>query len=120
MKFLLMIHVDPAASDALSEEERKAGYDAHDAFIALTENSGELVGFAALADPASSATVRVRDGIPAVTSGPYVAAEEFLAGFCVVDCETVERAAELAALIPDARYAAVEVWPVMDSGGTEM
>lgn len=75
MKFLLMIHVDPAASDALSEEERKAGYDAHDAFIALTENSGELVGFAALADPASSAAVRVRDGIPARFGGELVDAE---------------------------------------------
>jgi hypothetical protein len=64
--------------------------------------------------------VRVRDGVPAVTDGPYVEAKEFLAGYYVVECETAERAGELAAQIPDARYTAIEVRPVMDAGGLEM
>jgi hypothetical protein len=55
-----------------------------------------------------------------VTDGPYVEVKEFLAGFYVVDCETVERANELAAMIPDARLTAVEVRPVMDEAGMEM
>jgi hypothetical protein len=120
MKYLLMIHVNPDALSALSEEERRAIFAAHDAFAELTKESGELVGFAALADPSQSKTVRVRDGVPAVTDGPYLEAKEFLAGYTVIDCETPQRAAELAALIPDAKYTAVEVRPVMDSGGSEM
>ncbi len=120
MKYLLMIHVNPDALNALSEEERKAIFAAHDAFAELTKASGELVGFAALADPSQSQTVRVRGGVPAVTDGPYLEAKEFLAGYTVVDCETPERATELAAMIPDAKYTAVEVRPVMDSGGSEM
>ena len=88
MKYLLMIHVNPTLLESLSEEERNAIFGAHDEFQALTTASGELVGFAALADPSNTRTVRVRDGAPAVTDGPYVEAKEFLAGYYVVDCDS--------------------------------
>jgi hypothetical protein len=120
VKYLLMIYMNPAIFETLSEEEQNAVFSAHDTFSAATKESGELVGFAALADPSNSTTVRVRDGVPAVTDGPYVEAKEFLAGYYVVECETVERAGELAAQIPDAQYTAIEVRPVMDAGGLEM
>ncbi len=38
----------------------------------------------------------------------------------VVDCDTPERAAEIAASVPDARFAAVEVHPIMGTSGEEM
>jgi hypothetical protein len=120
MKYLLMITVNPQILDALSEEERIQVYAAHDAFEAPLKESGELVGFAALADPSNSTTVTVRDGVPAVTDGPYAEAKEFLAGFYIVDCESAERANELAALIPDAKLTGIEVRPVMESSGLEM
>ena len=115
-----MIYMNPEMSETLSEEESNAVHSAHDAFQAVTKDSGELVGFAALADPSNSSTVRVRDGVPAVTDDPYVEAKDFLAGYYVVECETAERAGELAAQIPDAQYTAIEVRPVMDGGGLEM
>lgn len=120
MKYLLMITANPAAPHAVTEEDRTAGYAAHDRLIALTRESGELVGFVALADPSNSRTVRVRAGVPAVTDGPYLEAKEFLAGYYLLDCETPARAEELAALIPAARVAGIEVRPVMESGGLEM
>jgi hypothetical protein len=120
VKYLLMIHMNPATWESLSEEERNAVFSAHDAFEKTTRESGELVVFAALADPSNSTTVRVRGGVPAVTDGPYVETKEFLAGFYVVDCESVQRANELAATIPDARYTAIEVRPVMDAGGMDL
>jgi hypothetical protein len=55
-----------------------------------------------------------------ITDGPYVEAKEFLAGYYAVECETAQRAHELAAQIPDARYTAIEVRPVMESSGLEM
>jgi hypothetical protein len=96
------------------------GTGAPDAFLPPRRESGVLVGFVALADPSTSSTVRVRHGAAAVTDGPYVEAEEFLAGYYQVDCETPERAFELAALIPGARLTAVEVRPVMAASGMEM
>ena len=85
----------------------------------LTE-SGELVTGEALADSVNSRTVRVRDGLQVTTDGPYVETKEQLAGYIVVDCERPERASEIAARIPDARFTAVEVRPIMDLSGLEM
>ena len=120
MKFMIIMHMNPAVWDALPEERRQAVMDGHGPLLKHITESGELVSTHALGDPSASATVRVRGGVPAVTDGPYLEAKEFLAGYYVVDCESVERAVELAAQIPDARYTAIEVRPVMDEGGGEL
>jgi hypothetical protein len=120
MKYLLMIHLNPTVFESLTEEDRQAVFSAHDEFIRLTKESGELVSSIALADPSNSTTVRIRDETTAVTDGPYIESKEFLAGYYIVDTETVERAQELAALIPDARFSAIEVRPVMNEGGPDM
>lgn len=120
MNYLLMIHMNLAVFETLSEAEMTAVVDAHDEFRERASESGELVGFAALADPSNTTTVRVRGDVPAVTDGPYLEPKEYLAGFYVVDCETVERVNELAAMVPDARFAAVEVRPLMEESGLEM
>lgn len=119
MKFLLSMHINPAVFNALSEEERNEIGDGHGAFIDTITKSGELITTQALADPAQSAVVRVRGGQPAVTDGPYLEAKEYLGGFYLIDCDSQERAVELAAMIPDAAVdgMAVEVRPVMFSAG---
>ncbi|HYT80174.1 MAG TPA: hypothetical protein VEQ37_13170 [Actinomycetota bacterium] len=45
---------------------------------------------------------------------------ESLAGYYLVECETLERATEPAARIPDAQYTAVDVRPLMHYAGMEM
>src|SRR3954452_23423573 len=120
MKYLLLIYLNPTTFEALSEAERDEIFKGHDAFQGPLRESGELVGFAALADPSNTKTVRVRSGVQAVTDGPFVEAKEHLAGWYVVDCDSVERANELAAQIPDAKYTAIEVRPVMNAEGLEM
>ena len=120
MKYLLIIHNNPAFLDALSGEELDELMAAHGPFQEQLRESGELVGFAALADPSQSRTVRVRDGVPAVTDGPYLEAKEHLAGYYEVDCASIERAVELAGRMPEARYQGVEVRPVLGPGGDEM
>jgi hypothetical protein len=120
MKYLLMIYVNPTLMETFSEEEMNAIFAAHDAFQKPLAETGEMVGFAGLADPSNSRSVRVRDGVLSATDGPYVEAKEFLAGYYVVDCETEQRAIELAGQLPDAKYTAIEVRPVMESSGLEM
>ena len=73
-----------------------------------------------LADSSLAKTVRVRDGVPAVTDGPFVEAKEHLAGYCLFECETPERAIEIAVRWPDARHWAVELRPLMTASGEEM
>jgi hypothetical protein len=120
MKFLLIMHVNPAVLDALTEEERNEIGTGHGAFIDVIKKSGEMITTLALADPSQSAVVRARGSQPVVTDGPFLEAKEYLGGFYLIDCESRERALELAALIPDTKIdgLAVEVRPVMFSDGT--
>ena len=62
----------------------------------------------------------MRDGVPAITDGPFLEAKEQLAGICLFDCETLERATDIAARWPDARHWAVELRPLMHASGAEM
>ena len=120
MKYLLMIYMNPTLFDTLSEDERNAIFAGHDEFQKPLKESGELLGFAALADPSNSITVRVRDDALSATDGPYVEAKEFLAGYYALECDSKERVIELAAQIPDAKYTAIEIRPLMESSGLEM
>jgi hypothetical protein len=119
MKFLLIMHLNPEVWDGLTEEERTEIGDGHGAFIDAITKSGELITTQALADPSQSAVVRVRGGQPVITDGPYLEVKEYLGGFYLIDCESRERALELAAMIPDAKVEGmgVEVRPVMFSAG---
>jgi hypothetical protein len=74
VRYMLLIYLNPEIWESLSEEDRNQVFRGHDAFIKMITESGEMVGTEALADPSNSATVRVRDGVPAVTEGTYVAA----------------------------------------------
>jgi hypothetical protein len=59
-------------------------------------DSGELVETRGLSTPVHSRRVRLQEGVPLVTDGPYAEAEEVLAGYWVVDCESFDRATEIA------------------------
>jgi hypothetical protein len=120
MKYLLLIYTAPRAFEALSEEDRNAMMSEAGRHTEELKASGELVGGAALADIENSRTVRVRDGVPATTDGPFAEAKEQLAGYYVVDCDGIERATEIATADPAARFWAVEVRPIMDEVGMEM
>ena len=122
MKFLLVLHNNPAVLEALGPEEQQRLMDGHAAFIEATQTSGELVVTQALADPSQSAVVRVRNGVPVISDGPYLEAKEFLGGYYLVDVADRERALELAGQIPDASIdgLGVEVRPIMFEAGLEM
>jgi hypothetical protein len=51
-------------------------------------DSGELVETRGLSAPVHSRRVRLQQGAPVVTDGPYAESEEVLAGYWVVDCAT--------------------------------
>ncbi|WP_202897169.1 YciI family protein [Actinopolymorpha pittospori] len=59
--------------------------------------SGEFVDARGLSAPAHARRVQVRDGVPVVTDGPYPETEEVLAGYTIVECESFDRATEIAA-----------------------
>jgi hypothetical protein len=131
MRYLMLIYTnaenwahpsygqDPAFL-ALPEEEQDALHAQAEALRREITQSGELVGGTALSAPALTRSVRVRGGLPATTDGPFLEAKEQLAGYFILDCESAERAEEIAARIPDARFAGVELRPIMEQAGQEM
>ena len=123
MKYLILIYHNPEARqvwDSLPESERAGGMSAYAALNEALAGSGELIVTEALADASLTRTVSVRDGQTIATDGPFAEVKEQLAGFYLVECESIDRAVEIAGRIPDAPIARIEVRPVMRYEGLEM
>jgi hypothetical protein len=123
VKYLLLIHSNPITwghpsflhtKEGLALSERERGDLSAQLEKLLTElsESGELVVAEPLAAPARTKVVRIRKGVRATTDGPYSEAKEQLAGVFIVEVATPERAEEIAARIPEAQYAGVELRPI--------
>ena len=76
--------------------------------------AGELVDSRGLADPSQAKVVRIQDGIPVATDGPYAEAKESLAGYWLVDVDSEARAIEIASRVVDFTKEPLEVRQVMD------
>jgi hypothetical protein len=123
VKYLILIWSNPASREiweGFSAEERREGLTAYAALTEDLEASGELIVTEALADPSLTKRVSVREGRTVTSDGPFAEAKELLAGFYLVDCESAERAVEIAARVPEAELGLVEVRPAMDLSGFEM
>jgi hypothetical protein len=103
MRFMLLQNYGPVGSGAApmydwAPEDMKAHIDFQ---IALSEEltaTGELVDAQALSGPEQAKFV-VCDGTsaPVITDGPYPESKELLAGFRLIDVESLDRALEIAA-----------------------
>jgi hypothetical protein len=76
--------------------------------------TGALGYGAELDSPATAKTVRVRDGETIVTDGPFAETKEQLGGLMVLDCEDLDQAISIAARIPVAFRASVELRPLVE------
>jgi hypothetical protein len=68
-----------------------------ESFNAELAESGELVDTRGLAAPVHTRRVQLQSGVPVVTDGPYAEAQEVLAGYWVIECDSFDRATEIAA-----------------------
>jgi len=102
MRYMLMMHAPRGTGDYQIGSWSPDDLNAHIAFMhqlnqELTK-AGELVGAEGLAPPGQAKVVRAgKNGVPAVTDGPFPEAKEFLAGFWIVEVDRPERAYEIAA-----------------------
>jgi hypothetical protein len=101
MKYVLMMHI-PKSGYGVFGAWSPIDIQANIAFVRNLNktlgDSGEFVAAEGLAMPDQAKVVRARtDGVP-VTDGVFPESKEFLAGYLMVDVETVERAYEIAAI----------------------
>lgn len=99
---MLMMHAPKGTGDWQVADWTPTDLEAHVGFMQrLAEDlakSGELVAAEGLTGPGEARIVKAgKNGLPAVTDGPFAEAKEFLAGFWIVDVDRAERAYEIAA-----------------------
>ena len=76
----------------------------------MTASGTRVVG-GLLAERDDAATVRVRGPHTLVSDGPSVDADEFIAGFNVIECADLDEAVAVAAAHPVSRFHSIEVRP---------
>ena len=118
MRYLCLLVGEPtiAAPEPGSAEFLQMLNDYGTATAAMAD-SGVLVDSAPLELPPNARCLRMRDGTPLVTYGPFMEIKEVIGGYYVLDCADMDGALRWAATIPAARYGVIEVRPVMTMGG---
>ncbi|MBX3347061.1 MAG: YciI family protein [Nitrospira sp.] len=117
MKFILLVHHDETSFETFSEERRRALLENSIGLCHQLDTQGQYV-HASPVHPAASATlVRVRDGKPIVTDGPFIETREQMAGYFLIDAKDREEAVAIAARVPGATIGTVEVRPVREVEG---
>jgi hypothetical protein len=117
VKYVVLIYSNPTSRQiwaSLSGARRAEGLAYYAALNQALIESGELIVTEALASQDKAKRVSVHEGITTTTDGPFAEAKEHLAGFYLLDCESMERAVEIASEVPEAEYGLVEVRPVME------
>ncbi|WP_406393521.1 YciI family protein [Streptomyces sp. NBC_00887] len=111
MKYLVMVQGSQAdyeamrgkasaSSPAWNEQDVKAMFAFMEGINNDLAESGEMVDGQGLVEPAKTRFVSAgADGQPVISDGPYGETKELLAGYWVLDCESLERVTEIAARI---------------------
>jgi hypothetical protein len=102
VKYMLLLqaslHGDQPHIHTWDPADIKAHIDHMHEFAKKLIAEGEFVDAQGLAGPEEAKTVRATaTGVPAVTDGPFPESKEFLAGYWVIDVDSLDRAVELAA-----------------------
>jgi hypothetical protein len=97
-QWLALLLAPPASAAIPGTPEWQAEAAQHGEFA--TAAGDHIVGGAALHEPATATTVRVRDGEVLLTDGPYPESAEIATGFYVLSAAEREEAVKLAATIP--------------------
>jgi hypothetical protein len=112
MQYLLLIYDAEKNIASMSQDDRARLMADYNTFSADLAKSGKLVGGNRLHDVAKATTVRVREGKPQLTDGPFAETREQLGGYYLIDAKDLDEACAIAARIPSAKLGSIEVRPV--------
>lgn len=109
MPYMLLIHEPRGQRATRTEAEGQALYDRMLQTASALKARGVLRAAESLRADTDASRVRVRGGQRQVLDGPFAEAKEMVGGFFLVDCATREEAIAIAAELPAAEFATVEV-----------
>lgn len=111
MKYMLLIYMD---EQALSDSERQACYVESTQFAHKLNTDGKYLAANPLHPVATATTLKVRDGKPLVTDGPFAEMREQLGGYFLVEARNLDEAISIAQQLPGAKVGSVEIRPVLE------
>ena len=111
MQYLLLIYQSEANSP--SDADRSKMMEEYGKFTQSIIQNGNFKAGDALQPTSTATTVRVKDGKPVVTHGPFAETREALIGYYLIDAKDLDEALAIAARVPSARIGSIEVRPVM-------
>ncbi|HEY1238739.1 MAG TPA: YciI family protein [Solirubrobacterales bacterium] len=114
MRYLLTFVRDADRMYEGTEEEMKAGMEAWNEFNREAREAGVLIANEALELPNTASTVRITDGEPVITDGPFAETKEQLGGFALIDVAGLDEAIAWAKKVPLRPDSKVEVRAVKD------
>ena len=117
MKYMLLVHHDEESFRQRPDTERQQMIQESVQLARQLHASGHYLGAAPLHPTSETICVRVRDGKPRVTDGPFAETREQLGGYFLVNAKDLDEAIGIAARIPGARIGTVEIRAVTEVSG---
>src|ERR1700676_273252 len=114
MKYMMLIYM---GENAMNEAEREHCYVESAQLARDLHAKGQYLAANPLHPVATATSVRVRDGKPLVTDGPFAETREQLGGYFLIDAKDLDEAIGMAGRIPAGKWGAVEIGPVMELAG---
>ena len=114
MRYMLLIYAD---EQAWPYEERATCFDESTQIAHDLSSKGQYLDASPLQPSSTATSIRVRDGKPLVTDGPFAETREQLGGYFLIEARDLDEAMAVAARLPGARRGTVEIRPVMEIGG---
>ena len=114
MKYMLLIYAD---EQAWPYPEREECFAESTQLAQQLSEEGHYLAAAPLQPSSTATSIRVRDGKPLVTDGPFAETREQLGGYFLIEADDLDDAMEIATRIPGARRGTVEIRPVIEIAG---
>jgi hypothetical protein len=110
MQYLLLIYENEAGRQNI---DRQKVMEEYGTFTKSIVESGNFKGGDGLQPTSTATTVRVKNGKPVTTHGPFAETREALIGYYAIEARDLDQALEIAARVPGAKTGSIEVRPVM-------
>ncbi|MBI3807755.1 MAG: YciI family protein [Nitrospirae bacterium] len=109
MKFMLIVHHDEEAFNKIKKEKQQQMLAKSIELTHQLHAAGQYLTASPLQPAATAVMVRMREGKPLVTDGPFIETREQIAGYFLVNARNLKEAISIATRVPGARIGTVEV-----------
>jgi hypothetical protein len=115
MQFMLLIYTDESGQQTVPEDELRHMYAQYGTFSRELKDAGKLGPNEELDHPTTARSLRLENGQPVITDGPYAETREQLGGFYLIEADSMDEALRWAAKVPSAAHGTIEVRPIKDN-----